>query len=1011
MNPRIHNILTILLIVCSLLLTGTGTIDSSTSSIFSASNINQNEVLSHQTLLNMDTRARTWEVEVVDEEGIVGKDTSIAIDSNDNIHISYFDSTNHDLKYAMYNGTAWNITTLGDSRGYTFIAVDSHGYPHICHIRLLASYSIVYLHYNGSCWEEYIAVTNTSLGRHYYFTLDSKDRPHISYYYKPSEDLRYTFFNGTAWENTVVETQGSTGYYSSLALDSHDFPHISYHDGTHEDLKYAFSNGTAWTIQTVDSTGWTGYDSSIDMDSSDLPHISYYDYTEEDLNYASFNGTEWNISILDSDGRKGTCSSLVIDNDDHPHIAYTDSKNNGLKYIYYNGYQWNDETVDSCGDGIDFLSLAFDSRQLPHISYLEGRPNWNLRYAHLPDRRPIANAGPDVTIDQHETLDLTGIDSTDDFGIASYNWSFTYNDTDIHLHGMNASFTFDLVGRHEVLLNVTDTRGNWNIDSLNVTVRDNTLPVAVARADQYHIEQHRRVNFSGYESSDNLGIEHFRWHFWYGGELTKFEMVNFSFIFDEAGEYDVTLKVIDYQYNWAEANLTIHVDDTDVPVLTDDLSPSAGTTGDEYLFELDAQDNAGISSVTIEWNHGSRGGTAPLNDSGDHWSGSVILDHSPDPLRYTIFIEDTSGNIFSGTPITVPVADNDVPGIDDCKVIGEATTGEELEFGVEASDNIGLRYVYVNWTHGMKAGTLQLNGTGNEWTGVLKLDHDIAVLEYTVHAVDTSGNFMETPLDRIYVVDNDPPVAVPPPPIVCKQHENVSFDGSNSSDNVGSVELLWLFVYNDVEIGLHGIYAYFTFDLPGTYNVTLEVTDPSGNTDTASFEITVIDIELPCAAFSVSDEKPKAGDAVQFKGGKSTDNTGIANWTWTITGPGRDSSAYGENITISFPITGKYTVKLTVYDEAGNGNSVERSIEVGERADHVKPDDDDTDEKNKTEDGNMMNMMAVIGISILGFVCIGILAAVIVVLMMRRAKGGKDKEASGTDAGEEKEGGEEDKET
>jgi len=49
----------------------------------------------------------------------------------------------------------------------------------------------------------------------------------------------------------------------------------------------------------------------------------------------------------------------------------------------------------------------------------------------------------------------------------------------------------------------------------------------------------------------------------------------------------------------------------------------------------------------------------------------------------------------------------------------------------------------------------------------------------------------------------------------------------------------------------------------------------------------------------------------------------------------------------------------------------------------------------------MMYMMTVIGISILVFVCIGILAAVIVVLMMRRAKGGKGKVASGMDAGEE----------
>jgi hypothetical protein len=196
----------------------------------------------------------SWTATQVDNAADCGKYASITGDGVTNLYVAYYDDTNDDLKYALWNGSVWAASAVDQTAGrdvgqYAKIARDGAGYLNILY-HDATGYDLKLARYTVS-WATSTVLSTGDVGSHIGFYLDGGNYNVV--YYNDSQ-FRAEFIQsidgaGAVWSTPVVIDDSGVGQNASLAGSGITL-WMSYYDAVNADLKAARSvdSGVSWTI-------------------------------------------------------------------------------------------------------------------------------------------------------------------------------------------------------------------------------------------------------------------------------------------------------------------------------------------------------------------------------------------------------------------------------------------------------------------------------------------------------------------------------------------------------------------------------------------------------------------------------------------------------------------------------------------------------------------------------------------------------------------------------------------
>lgn len=289
--------------------------------------------------------SRWFTMDVAPGGGYAELFTRLTLDPDGNPHICYTPGV---LKYASFENHRWNIQQIDPQSGlidYTCsLAVAADGTRHVLWYQYGAPGGGYYLHAKHAVLLKGVWMARTvdfdgQAGKWNCLVLDAQGNPHVSYDSYLNGELKYAYWDGKEWKRTVVDSPNISpngpfhhGLGNSLVLNGDGKAQISYEDDA--SVKYAWEKDSLWKVDTVDTvtlTGsWIGYRTRQALDPQGYPHIVYEDAGA--VKHAYWDGSKWSIQVISGAGPKPhRYENIAIDRKGNIYISYQDAVDESVK--------------------------------------------------------------------------------------------------------------------------------------------------------------------------------------------------------------------------------------------------------------------------------------------------------------------------------------------------------------------------------------------------------------------------------------------------------------------------------------------------------------------------------------------------------------------------------------------------------------------------------------------------------------------------------------------------------
>ena len=353
-----------------------------------------------------------WVLEHVAFMDDVGSHTSMAVDSEGDIHIAYYHSPNLELWYATRDadGGLWTneVVDPGWQVGtQTAMVIDADDGVHIAYRDAInGGLGYAYKPAGGTWSTELASVDNNGVGAD--IDVDDNGVVHISHL-RGNRVPYYTYGNLGDWTTEQAGT-GPVGAHGAneetgIAVAPDGTVHLCIGgeilNGTSgaltaRRLYYGYRSAIgAWTRQTLEGEGdglYAGSYCDIELDDTGAVHIAHFETGNLDLRYATNPMPplgDWTMESVDSEGDVGRRPSMEVDEFGTLTISYYDQTNEVLNLARkpLDGDWETGLLTDGTGLATEGLIGSFsalhaeDSANL-HVAYYEGQSD-DLYYGFL----------------------------------------------------------------------------------------------------------------------------------------------------------------------------------------------------------------------------------------------------------------------------------------------------------------------------------------------------------------------------------------------------------------------------------------------------------------------------------------------------------------------------------------------------------------------------------------------------------------------------------------------------